>query len=126
MRRSSTRGCHAGSVEGAAGRTEGDGRLAVSMADSDCERRTGSATGSAMGSGAGVFLGRPRLLLGATSSTGGASRGATGVRCAGCETVAGSGRQLRRLETGDEETGRVGALSTMRSTLTVSSESGGA
>ena len=88
--------------------------------------RARSTMRSAMGSGAGVFLGRPRLRLGATSSTGGANRGATGVRGAGCETVAGSWRRLRRLATGDEEVGRAGASSTMRSTLIASSESVGA
>ena len=81
---------------------------------------------SAMGSGAGSFRGRPRLLLGATPSTGGANRDASGVLGGGCETVAGSWRRLRRPATGDEEAGRAGVPSTTRSILTVSSESDGA
>ena len=82
---------------------------------------------SAMGSGAGRFLGRPRLLLGAIPSTGGANRGASGVLCDGCETEAGSWRRSRRLAIGDEEAGRVGVPSTTRSILmSVSSESGDA
>ena len=127
MRRSSTRGCHDGSVEGAVGRT-GDGeRWEASPADSAKSRRTGSATDSAMGPGAAIFLGRPLRRLGAMESTGGASRGATGVLGAGCETEAGSRRCPRRLATGEEESGRVGASSTERSTLTVmSSATGGA
>ena len=73
MRRSSTRGCHAGSVEGDAGRTGGDGRLEESTADSEAERKTGSATDSTTGSGAGVFLGRPLRRFGAVESTGASS-----------------------------------------------------
>ena len=127
MRRSVIRGCHAGSVEGAAGRTGGDGRLAVSMADSDCVRRTGSATDSAMGSGAGVFLGRPLRRFGAVESTGVSSRGGTGVLGAGCETEAGSRGGPRRLATGEKEDGRAGAPLTARSILTaMSSATGGA
>ena len=127
MRRSSTRGCHAGSVEGAAGRTGGDGRLAVSMADSDCVRRTGSATDLAMGSGAGVFLGRPLRRFGAVESTGVSSRDVTGVLGAGCETEAGSRGGPRRLATGEKEDGRAGAPSTARSILiAMSSAIGGA
>ena len=90
MRRSSTRGCHAGSVEGVVGRTGGDWRPVESTADSDLERKTGSATDSTMGSGAGVFLGRPLRRFGAVESTGASSRDVIGVLGAGCETEAGS------------------------------------
>ena len=116
MRRSVIRGCHAGSMEGAAGRTGGDGRREASPADSALARRTGSA----MGSGAGPFLGCPRRRLGAMSSTGGASRDGTGVRGAGCETVAGSRGRPRRRATGDEDDGRVGAQSTRRRSILTS------
>ena len=127
MRRSSTRGCHAGSVEGVAGRTGGDGRLVASTADSDCERRTGSATGSVTGSGAGVFLGRPLRRFGAVESTAVSSRGVTDVQGAGCEKEAGVRGGLRRLATGEKEDGRAGAPSTARSILTaMSSAIGGA
>ena len=125
MRRSSTRGCHAGSVEGVAGRTGGDERLAASTADSDCERRTGSATGSVTGSGAGVFLGRPLRRFGAVESTAVSSRGVTGVQGAGCEKEAGNRGGLRRLATGEKEDGRAGAPSTTRSILTPMSPSTG-
>ena len=121
MRRSSTRGCHDGSVEGDAGRTGGDGRLVASTADSDCERRTGSATGSVTGSGAGVFLGRPLRRFGAVESTAVSSRGVTGVQGAGCEKEAGVRGGLRRLATGEKEDGRVGAASKARSTLIATS-----
>ena len=126
MRSSATLGCHAGSAAASSGRIAGDVQREACPAVSRSAQASGSTTCSATGSGAGNFRGRPRLLLGATSSTGGASRDAIGVRCAGCETVAGSGRRLRRLETGDEEAGRVGAPSTRRSILIASSESGGA
>ena len=72
-RRSSMRGCHAGSVEGETGRTVGDGRLEESTADSEAERKTGSAMGSTTGSGAGAFLGLPLRRFGAGKSTGASS-----------------------------------------------------
>ena len=68
------------------------------------------------GCGAGCFLGRPRRRLGMMSSTGGANRGETCGRGAGCETVAELGR-LRRLRIGDEDDGRAGASTTSRSIL---------
>ena len=126
-RRSSTRGCHIGSAEGGVGRTGGDWRLAESMADSDLERVAGSATDSTMGSGAGVFLGRPLRRFGAVESTGASSRDVIGVLGAGCETEAGSRGGPRRLATGEKEDGRAGAPSTARSTLiAMSSAIGGA
>ena len=91
------------------------------MADSDCVRRTGSATDSAMGSGAGVFLGRPLRRFGAVESTGVSSRDVTGVLGAGCETEAGSRGGPRRLATGEKEDGRAGAPLTARSILTAMS-----
>ena len=126
MRSSATLGCHAGSVAAASGRIAGDVQREACPAELRSARASGSAIGSATGSGSGRFRGRPRFLLGATSSTGGGSRDAIGARCAGCETVAGSGRLLRRLETGDEEAARVGALSTRRSILIASPGSVGA
>ena len=125
-RRSSTRGCHAGSVEGGVGRIGGDWRSAESMADSDLERVAGSATDSTMGSGAGVFLGRPLRRFGAAESTGASSRDEIGVPGAGCETEAGSRSGRRRLATGEKEDGRVGAASTVRSTLIATSSAIGA
>ena len=75
-------------------------------------------TDSATGIGAGVFLGRPRRRFGATSSTAGVNRDEIGGLGVGCETEAGSRGYPRRLATGDEDDGRVGAQSTRRSTLT--------
>ena len=118
MRRSAIRGCHAGSVEAAAGRIGGNGLEEASAADS-----TSRWTDSATGFGAGVFLGRPRRRLGATSSTGGANRDEIGGRGAGCKTVAGSRGRPRRRATGDKDDGRVGAQSTTRSILTVGTSS---
>ena len=120
-RRSSMRGCHAGSVEGETGRTGGDGRLEESTADSEAERKTGSATDSTMGSGAGVFLGRPLRRFGAAESTGASSCDVIGVLGAGCETEAGSRGGPRRLATGEKEDGRAGAPLTARSTLIATS-----
>ena len=113
MRRSAIRGCHEGSAEVDEGRTGGARSEAVSGTDS-AMRWTDSATGF----GAGVFLGRPLRRFGATSSTGGANRDEIGGLGVGCETEAGSRGYPRRLATGDEDDGRVGAQSTRRSTLT--------